>query len=180
MRTGDGIRGLTHVVRRVVDRQRPALREHDRQIASLEQLHHHERRAALERAHVVHAHDVIRDQRGSGAAFAQKAFARFIEARVVFRDREHLDRDALTEIDVRRREHHAHAARAYDRCDAILLRDHVADGGDLGSSIELRGVYVLAHLGFTLSDSAMDSEKYPGIGARDMASSRSSVVHWPL
>ena len=102
VRGSDRLGCLAHVVRGLFDRQRAVLLQGDREVFAAQQLHHHERRAVVERANVVHAHDVIGDERRRRAPLAQETLARFVTPRVVLRDSQHLDGDTLTELDVRR------------------------------------------------------------------------------
>ncbi len=124
VRFGDRLARLQHEVHRLVGRKLALLREQRREIAALEVLHDHVRRAALELADVGDAGDVLALDLHGGARLA-------LEAREGLRVGERLrqeefQRDLLVELDVVRRDDDAHPANAEDALDAVLSRKDVA------------------------------------------------------
>ena len=126
MRLGQRLGGLEHVIDRRVDRERPVLLEQVLEVRALEILHHHVRRAAGQRGDVEHAHDVLAPDLGGRASLPKKPGD---EGRVVRElGEQELDRKALLEVQVLRREDDAHAALTEDGPDAVLVRKHIVGG----------------------------------------------------
>ena len=91
----------------------------DAEVVALEVLHDHVRRAVLERADVEHARDVLALELAAAAAPRGRS-ARATSGFCSAVGQEELDRDALLELEVRRRDDDAHAALPEDALDAVL------------------------------------------------------------
>ncbi len=104
--------------------ERAVLREDLAEVAPLEELHDHVRRARFELADVEHARHVLALQAHCGARLAKEALDRVLARHRLFAHE--LERDELIELDVPRCDHDAHAARSEDTLDAILPRQHIS------------------------------------------------------
>ena len=107
-------------------RHRPARRQLAREIATFEELHHHVRLARRERADVRHTRDVLARKPCERATFAKETLDHF----AIGHDRgvEHLERHAVTELQVRRLEDEPHPAFANEAFGAVLVRDYAPNG----------------------------------------------------
>jgi hypothetical protein len=112
VRAGDCLGRLSHTVTGSLDAQLPVLQQGAGEIMTAQQLHDHERGAIVEHAHVVHAHDVIGDERGRGASLAQEAFARRRISSVARREK--LERDVAPHELMAASIDRTHPARAYE------------------------------------------------------------------
>lgn len=118
------------VLDRLLDRQRPALREHAMQIGAVEVLHHKEGQTAFTGEHLAlvdHAHDVLRLQLQRRARLTKEA-RELCGVRFGCR-RQQLDRDAVSEDGVTRAEHDAHPAPTEHLFDPIFPGQNLADAG---------------------------------------------------
>ena len=98
------------------------------QVGAVEVLHHHVRRAVVERADVDDADDVLALQGHHGARLAQEAVDGLGRLGGVLA--QELDGDLLPELRVARGHDDAHAAHAEHPLDDELPADHVAGAGD--------------------------------------------------
>src|SRR5262249_16302699 len=98
------------------------------EVGALEELHHHEGDAALERAHVEDLCNMLACEVRGGPRLPQKAR----DGDLVRRDRrlEQLDRDRPAELPVKRGDDDAHPAHAEDAVDEVFAGDHLAPPGD--------------------------------------------------
>ncbi len=122
VRLGDRLARVEHVRDHVGHGERAALAQHRREVAAFEMLHDHVRRAVLELSDVVNPRDVLALEPHDRARLAD-------EARHDLRRRvrqQELDRDALAELHVHGRDHHAHPASPDDAFDTVFPGDHVA------------------------------------------------------
>ncbi len=101
-----------------------ALVEPPGEVAALQVLDDHVRRAALELPHVDHARDVLALDLHGGARLAQEARDR-VGAADGLRQQE-LERHLFVELKVVRGDDDAHPADAEHALDPVLSRDHVA------------------------------------------------------
>ena len=123
VRLGERVARLQDVLDRLFRRQRPARRQHAREIGPVQVLHHDVRSARLERADVAHTGDVLAVKPHGGARLAQEA-RDGIGAPERLGQHE-LQRDHLVELDVRGRDHDPHPADAEHPRDAVFPRKHV-------------------------------------------------------
>ena len=115
----EALASLHRVLDDLGDRQRGRRLQERVEVATLEVLHDEIRRAALERAHVRDACDVLAlDARGR-ASLAEEATDR-LRARRGVRAAHELERHALLELQVRRDDHPAHAAFAEQPVNPVL------------------------------------------------------------
>ena len=114
----------------------PLVSNHAREIAALEVLHHHVRRAGLERADVDDARDVLALDLRRGARLAGEARDDLGVRRGL--RQEELERDALAELEVHRRDDDAHPAAAEDALDPVLAGEDVARSRSAGAFIGRR------------------------------------------
>jgi hypothetical protein len=124
VRLGDRFTRLQHEIHGVYHGKRAAVCDRRREILALEVLHHHVRRAGLERAHVCYACDVLALDFHGRARFPRKAHHRILIVQR-FRQQE-LDRDALVEVQVMRGDDNAHTADAEHAVDAVFAGEDVA------------------------------------------------------
>jgi hypothetical protein len=110
---------LQDVVDDLADRQRPALAKHREQIATFEILHHDVRQPVGRAIGVEDANDVLGLEPHRRARLAQEAIDE-IAARGHLA-MQHLDRDALGEVNVRRKKHLAHSALTQLAFDLVLV-----------------------------------------------------------
>ncbi len=121
VRLGERDACLHHVLDGGRHRQR-LLRDRAREVRAVEDLHHHVRRVGLEPAHVEYATHVLGAQMHHRARLANEAIDdRRISGHLVAQQ---LDRDAVAELEVRRRHHDAHPAGAEDLIDPVPAADH--------------------------------------------------------
>ena len=124
VRFGDRLARLEKKVERLVQGQAPALVEELGEVHSLEVFHHHVGRAVLERADVRDLRDVLTLQLHRRARLAEKSRDGLgVPERV---REEKLQRDALLELDVHRRDDDAHPALAEHALDAVFACEHIA------------------------------------------------------
>ncbi len=100
--------------------QHAALLEQRAEVVAVEELHHHVRDVVLEPADVGDLRDVLALQLRGGLGLAGEALDRVVVEQDVLA--QHLDRDALVELEVRALGDHAHPALAEDRVDPVLAR----------------------------------------------------------
>src|SRR5262249_4947161 len=128
VRLGERLAGLEDAIDRAIDRKWPLFLDDDREVRAFEVLHHHERRACLEDAHVEDARDVLAADLHGRAPLAKEA-RHHLSASLRLRE-EQLDRDALVELDVRGRDYDSHASDSEHALDTILANEHVSDAGN--------------------------------------------------
>jgi hypothetical protein len=125
VRLGHRLARLEHEAHALGHGQRAAALEGLREILPLEVLHDHEGHARRQRPHVEHAGHVLAVDANRGARLAQEALHDLGVARDL--GQEELERDALVELLVDRRHHHAHAALAEHAVDPVLAGDEVSN-----------------------------------------------------
>ena len=102
----------------------PALLHDGAEVGALEVLHHEVRRAAVEHAGVHHARDVLARDARRGLALAKEARDR--PGHLARDGEQELERHALIELRVSRRDDDAHAAGAEDALDLELAGEDLA------------------------------------------------------
>ena len=124
--------------------QRPTTREHRRQVAPVEALHHEVGHApARQLADVVHARHVLAPDARDRASLALQA--NDVLGQEERLGREDLDRDLLLQREVCRTVDDAHAAATEDRVDPVLVGDDVPGDGHRSPRRECRRLpFVLA------------------------------------
>ncbi len=137
VRLGERVAALDDVVDRVGHVEH-ALREEVGEVAPLQELHHHVRRAGVERAHVGDAGDVLALDAHGVLGLAQEA-GRVLGVLGELREEE-LEGHPLVQRDVLRLDDDAHASLADDALDAVLPREDLAgDGGACGRGLIRHG-----------------------------------------
>lgn len=115
---------LQEEVARVVDGERASVGEGLREVSPSQVLHHDERRAIRESAHLEDANDVLALDCCRCARLTEEARDSAV-ARSMLRT-EKFDRDGPSERGVDRSHDDAHAARADDGLDTVLAADDIA------------------------------------------------------
>ena len=156
VRLGDRVARLQHAVDRRADGHRSLRFDEVPEVAALEVLHDHVRRARVERPDVEDAGDVVALEPHGGARLAREPLD---EPRVLQPRRQHeLEGDLLVELQVRGRDDDAHAADAEDAVDAVLAGEHLAGRhGDTARPRALGAVHRPAQ-----DDSTFSSGRYLG------------------
>ena len=124
VRLGDALARLQHRDRRPPRHLRAVVAEDLVEVVALQVLHHHERHAVGQRAHVHHARDVLAAQPDGGLRLAKEPRDRRLALGHV--RQQDLDRDRLLQIEVRRPDDAAHAADTDDLLDPVLAEKDVA------------------------------------------------------
>ena len=124
MGVGHGDAGLQHEFDGLLDGQGPPLLDPGGEIAALQVLHDHVRRAVLQRADVADASDVLALDlhRRPGFLDEPRHGLRVPEGLRM----EELESDLLVELDMPGRDDDAHAAHTEDLVDPVLARDDIA------------------------------------------------------
>ncbi|XXU28538.1 hypothetical protein WMF36_05605 [Sorangium sp. So ce887] len=123
VRLGDPIAGLQDEQHGVVDRQRTLLADEVPQVAALEVLQDHVRRARLRAADVVDPGHVVAPETSRGARLAHETLE---QLRLLGRGRqEELDGEQLAELEVAGRDDEAHAAFSEHALDPVLAEEDV-------------------------------------------------------
>ena len=133
VRLGEPLAGLEDDVHRVGDGKRLPSPEHLGEILTLQQLHDHEGGPPFGRAHVHHATDVRVVQLEKRTTFAAEPRGRLFALHEL--GEQQLDRDAGSELEVRRFDHHPHPATPEHLLHAVLVRDDGARGHLFGSGL---------------------------------------------
>ncbi len=121
VRLGERLAGLEDVLDGRLRGHRPARAERVGEVAARQVLHHHVRRAGLERPDVGHARHVLALDLHRGARLAQEALGE--RARLRRLRQQQLDRDPLLQLEVGRGDDDAHPAGADHPLDAVLPGD---------------------------------------------------------
>ena len=124
VRLGDGLARLEHVVDRARHVERALFVDRLREVGALEVLHHHEGRAALERADIEHAGDVLALQLDGGPGLAREPADDLGVLEGI--GEQELEGDELLELEVLGRDDQPHAALAEDVLDPVLAGEDVA------------------------------------------------------
>ena len=124
VRLGDGLARLEDERRRHLDAQGPARRQDLAEVAALEELHHHVRRARIELSDVEHPRDVLALQLHGRPRLANESLRRVAaDERVVAHE---LDRHELIELLVPGGDDDAHPADAEDALHPVLACQQVS------------------------------------------------------
>lgn len=123
VRLADRLAGLEHELDRLLDGERAPLLEPRGQIAAVEVLHHHVRRAALELADVADARDVLALDLHRRPRLALEAPHRLGVGEHL--GQEKLQRDLLVELEVMRLHDDPHAADAEHLVDTVLSGENL-------------------------------------------------------
>jgi hypothetical protein len=119
-----GLAGLEQVPDCILDWQRAVLLELRREVMALQVLHDHEGRSVLEPAHVDDSGHVLAVDLGRSPGFAGEALHDLGHRPRV--GEQALDRDALVEVDVARRNDDAHTPGTQHLLDPIFAGENIA------------------------------------------------------
>ena len=123
VRLGERVARLDHAIDRVRDVELPALLDDGAEIAPCQVLHHHVRRAALERPDVGHAGDVLALDADRRLRLAEKPRDDLLVPREL--GLQELERHPLAEMHVHRGDDDSHRPFTEDFLDAVLAREDV-------------------------------------------------------